>query len=68
MGLKLANDVVSVGLWPSVEAAIGDVVGLTPLGRLGEVGEMADATVFLCSHAARFITGTLLPVEGGMGS
>lgn len=68
MGLKLANDVVSVGLWPSVEAAIGDVVGLTPLGRLGEVAEMADATVFLCSNAARFITGTLLPVEGGMGT
>lgn len=68
MGLKLASDVVALGLWPSVEAAIGDVIGLTPLGRLGEVAEMADATVFLCSNAARFITGTLLPVEGGMGN
>lgn len=68
MGLKLASDVVALGLWPSVEAAIGDVIGLTPIGRLGEVSEMADATVFLCSDGARFITGIGLPVDGGMGS
>jgi NAD(P)-dependent dehydrogenase (short-subunit alcohol dehydrogenase family) len=29
---------------------------------------MADAVVFLCSDAARFITGVGLPVEGGMGT
>ncbi len=68
MGLKLASDVVALGLWPSVEAAIGDVIGLTPLGKLGEVSDMANAVVFLCSDAARFITGVGLPVEGGMGS
>jgi NAD(P)-dependent dehydrogenase (short-subunit alcohol dehydrogenase family) len=68
MGLKLATDVVAAGLWPNVEAAIGDVIGLTPLGRLGDVSDMADATVFLCSDAARFITGIGLPVDGGMGS
>ena len=39
----------------------------TPLGRLGEVGDMADAAVFLCSNEARFITGAGLPVDGGMG-
>jgi NAD(P)-dependent dehydrogenase (short-subunit alcohol dehydrogenase family) len=68
MGLKLANDVVAAGLWPSVEAAVGDVVGLTPVGRLGEMRDMTDATVFLCSDAARFITGAGLPIDGGMGS
>ena len=47
--------------------AVGDVIGLTPLGRLGEVGDMADAVVFLVSDAARFITGVGLPVDGGMG-
>ena len=30
--------------------------------------EMADAVVFLCSDAARFITGAGLPVDGGMGT
>jgi NAD(P)-dependent dehydrogenase (short-subunit alcohol dehydrogenase family) len=67
MGNKLAMDMVELGLWPSPQAAVGDVIGLTPLGRLGEVGDMADAVVFLASDAARFITGAGLPVDGGMG-
>ena len=67
MGMQLANDVVTAGLFPSVDAAVGAVVEQTPLGRLGDVSEMADAVVFLCSDAARFITGAGLPVDGGMG-
>jgi 3alpha(or 20beta)-hydroxysteroid dehydrogenase len=67
MGMKLAADMESLGLWPSAQAAVADVVGLTPLGRLGEVSDMADAVVFLASDAARFITGAGLPVDGGMG-
>ena len=67
MGTRLATDVVAAGLFSSLEAAIGGVVDQTPLGRLGEVGDMADAVVFLCSDAARFITGAGLPVDGGMG-
>jgi NAD(P)-dependent dehydrogenase (short-subunit alcohol dehydrogenase family) len=67
MGLQLAQDVVRVGLFGSVDEAIGAVVGLTPGGRLGEVADMADAVVFLASDGARFITGAGLPVDGGMG-
>jgi NAD(P)-dependent dehydrogenase (short-subunit alcohol dehydrogenase family) len=67
MGAKLAQDMAALGLWPSAEAAVGDVISLTPLGRLGEVADMADAVVFLASDAARFITGAGLPVDGGMG-
>ncbi|MEC9002383.1 MAG: SDR family oxidoreductase [Planctomycetota bacterium] len=37
----------------------------TPLGRWGEPGDVADAAVFLCSPGARFITGAVLPVDGG---
>ena len=68
MGMKLAADMAELGLWPSPEAAVGEVIGLTPLGRLGEVGDMTDAVVFLCSDAAKFVTGVGLPVDGGMGS
>lgn len=68
MGLQLAADVVTAGLFPSPEAAVASVVEQTPLGRLGEISEMADAVVFLCSDAARFITGVGLPVDGGMGT
>jgi NAD(P)-dependent dehydrogenase (short-subunit alcohol dehydrogenase family) len=67
MGNQLAQDVVELGLFPSVPDAIGAVVGLTPQGRLGEVADMADAVVFLASDASRFITGAGLPVDGGMG-
>lgn len=35
------------------------------MGRVGEVYEVAEAIAFLASDAASFITGTLLPVDGG---
>jgi len=68
MGLKLASDIVAIGLAPDVPAAVGNVIGQTPLGRLGNVEDMADAAVFLCTDAARFITGIGLPVYCGMVS
>lgn len=37
----------------------------TPLGRWGLPDDIAQAVVFLCSPAASFITGTILPVDGG---
>ncbi|CAN7393663.1 SDR family oxidoreductase [Acidovorax sp. LjRoot118] len=67
MGMKLAADVVAAGLFASPEAAVGAIIEQTPSGRLGEVADMADAVVFLCSDAARFINGAGLPVDGGMG-
>ena len=37
-----------------------------PLGRMGEAVEVADACLFLASPAARWITGAVLPVDGGV--
>jgi len=67
MGVGLAVDCADLGLFGSPDEAVAAVVGLTPSGRLGEVGDMADAVVFLASDAARFINGVGLPVDGGMG-
>jgi 3alpha(or 20beta)-hydroxysteroid dehydrogenase len=67
MGMQLAVDMAALGLFASPEAAVGAVVEQTPLGRLGEVPDMADAVVFLASDQARFITGVGLSVDGGMG-
>jgi NAD(P)-dependent dehydrogenase (short-subunit alcohol dehydrogenase family) len=67
MGMKLAKDVVAAGLFASPEAAVGAIIEQTPSGRLGDVSDMADAVLFLCCDAARFITGAGLPVDGGMG-
>ena len=41
------------------------VLSRTPLGRLGKPEEVADAALFLVSESASFITGVVLPVDGG---
>ena len=41
------------------------VMGHTPLGRLPETEDIAAAILFLCSDAARCITGVTLPVDSG---
>jgi len=46
-------------------AKSGAILARTPLGRWGEPDDVAAATVFLCSPAAAFVTGVILPVDGG---
>jgi len=41
------------------------IVSRTPFGRWGKPDDIGGAAVFLCSEAAGFITGTVLPVDGG---
>lgn len=36
-----------------------------PMGRWAETAEIADPILFLCSEAARYVTGSMLPVDGG---
>lgn len=44
------------------------VLAKTPMGRYGEPVEMAGPVMFLCSEAASFINGAVLPVDGGFSS
>jgi NAD(P)-dependent dehydrogenase (short-subunit alcohol dehydrogenase family) len=41
------------------------VFARTPMGRLGDPGEIADAAFFLASDQASYLTGVILPVDGG---
>ena len=41
------------------------IVDRTPLGRWGEPEDVAGPVLFLCSSAAAFVTGVILPVDGG---
>lgn len=48
------------------EALIKPLVARIPIGRVGEPDEVADAFLFLASDMASYITGAVLPVDGGV--
>lgn len=48
------------------EAMIKPLVARIPIGRVGEPDEVADAFLFLASDMASYITGAVLPVDGGV--
>jgi 3-oxoacyl-[acyl-carrier protein] reductase len=49
------------------EGATQTMLDATPLGRLGDPEDVAGAVRFLCSDDARFVTGAVLLVDGGLG-
>ncbi len=42
------------------------IVGMTPLGRLGQPSDVADVVAFLASSEARWVTGQNLQANGGI--
>ncbi len=44
------------------------VLAKTPMGRFGDISELNGAVQFLCSDAAGFITGAILPIDGGFSA
>ena len=44
------------------------IIGRTPMGRMGETDDIGWAAVYLSSPAAKFVTGVILPIDGGANS
>ena len=43
-----------------------EITGAIPLGRFGEAREVAETIRFMASDEASYITGALIPVDGGL--
>ncbi|MGE3340274.1 MAG: SDR family oxidoreductase, partial [Alphaproteobacteria bacterium] len=49
-----------------IERSRAGIERLTPMARIGRPGELGHTIVFLAADAARYVTGHVLPVDGGM--
>ena len=48
-----------------IERAEGIYNAMTPMGRIGQSGELAPTVLFLASEGASYITGQVVPIDGG---
>jgi 3-oxoacyl-[acyl-carrier protein] reductase len=63
----IAAGYIETEIWSSVpEAARQAMLAMIPLGRRGQPEDIAQATAFLASDEAAYITGHVLSVDGGM--
>jgi NAD(P)-dependent dehydrogenase (short-subunit alcohol dehydrogenase family) len=76
---RLAPDLITVNaiapgpfeskMMASTLEAFGEEIRRSvPLGRIGEPSDMAGTAIFLCSTAGRYLTGTVIPVDGGLST
>ena len=62
----VAPGTIRTRVWDSQEGGADRMLPLYPLGRVGETSDVAAAIAFLASSDAAWITGHVLPVDGGL--
>ena len=72
---NITVNVIAPGMFPSKmmvgtleKQGLARVVEKVPLKRLTSPDDMAGAAIFLASHAASYITGAIIPVDGGIAT
>jgi NAD(P)-dependent dehydrogenase (short-subunit alcohol dehydrogenase family) len=71
-GEQITVNAIAPGPFPSKMMAFvldehaDEVAATVPLGRIGEPEDMAGAALFLASRAGAYLTGTVIPVDGGI--
>jgi NAD(P)-dependent dehydrogenase (short-subunit alcohol dehydrogenase family) len=69
---RITVNAVAPGPFPSkmmaatLDAFGAEIAASSPLGRIGRPDDMAGAAVFLASRGASYVTGAILPVDGGI--
>lgn len=66
MGKKLIADFAEMGLGESKSQIETAILDRMPIGRYGQVEDVVQAALYLCSERSSFLTGVSLPVDGGM--
>ena len=63
---RVIHELKSRGIQPKPVDTVGCMADLVPLKRMGSLEEVADMALFLGSARARYVTGAIIPVDGGI--
>jgi NAD(P)-dependent dehydrogenase (short-subunit alcohol dehydrogenase family) len=53
---------------PALRSSAAEFAAMSPLGRIGRADDMAGIAVYLASRAGAFVTGAIIPIDGGMST
>ncbi len=62
------TDMMGYVFEPGMDDALNKLLGVIPLRKAGEAGDIKGLAVFLASSASDFMTGAILPLDGGMSA